>query len=147
MPEQYDNIVPANLTFATLRKANMLRLPEFKDALGRPAHEKADGSDWSPADWTVAMVGEVGEFANKLKKVRRGDMPLSAAKEYLLQELADIVIYLDILAFQLHIDLDDAIVNTWNAKSRQVGCSLRLHNTPIGTVVGRVGDIPNGEKE
>jgi hypothetical protein len=37
------------LTFGELRRANIARLPQFKNSKGEPSHEKADGSDWSLA--------------------------------------------------------------------------------------------------
>jgi hypothetical protein len=45
----------------------MKRLPLFKDAKGRPAHTKEDGSDWSHAEWLQAVVGELGEYARPLR--------------------------------------------------------------------------------
>jgi NTP pyrophosphatase (non-canonical NTP hydrolase) len=103
------------LTFNTLRRASLVRLPLFQDAKGRACHEKADGSDWSPAQWLQAAVGEIGEYANLRKKVERGDMTLAEALPALSDELADVVIYLDLLASQLGIDLGQAVMSKWNA--------------------------------
>ena len=86
------------LTFRTLRLANMQRLPLFRDAKGRTCHTEVDGSDWSPAQWLQAVVGELGEYANLRKKCERGDLTPEEAKPMLADELADVVIYLDILA-------------------------------------------------
>ena len=114
------------LTFNALRAANTARLPEFKNNKGVLAHDKADGSDWSPNDWMVALVGEVGETANILKKVRRGDMTMDEARPKLKQEFADIAIYLDLNAKQCGIDLGAAVIETFNAKSNKVGSSVYL---------------------
>lgn len=114
------------LTFNTLRKANIKRLPLFKDAKGRTAHSKKNGSDWSVAEWCMAVTGELGEFANLYKKVIRGDFKLAQVKVALGKELADIAIYLDILAFQLDIDLGEAIIEKWNETSRKVGANLYI---------------------
>lgn len=114
------------LTFNTLRSANEARLPEFKDALGNICHEIADGSDWSPNDWAVAMVGEAGEACNVLKKVRRGDLTLEEAMPKLEQEFADVIIYMDLLAKRVGINLGEAVMETFNAKSVQVGSRVRL---------------------
>src|SRR5687768_11283498 len=92
------------LTFNTLRSANMARLPEFKNANGEFAHTKPDGSDWSLSDWMTAVTGEVGEAANLIKKIRREDYKLEELRPELARELADIVTYLDILAYQCGID-------------------------------------------
>lgn len=90
-----------DLTFAQLREANIKRLPLFKNSKGEIAHPEPDGSDWSHEEWLEALLGELGEFANIHKKVRRGDRTLEDARQDLAYELADTVIYLDILAFRI----------------------------------------------
>lgn len=113
------------LKFNTLRDANLKRLPLFKDAKGRLVHN-ATGSDWSPAQWLQAVIGELGEYANIRKKVERGDFTAEEAKQKCADELADVTIYLDILAAQLGINLGDAIIKKWNEVSERVGAPIRL---------------------
>lgn len=55
---------------------------------------------------TVALTGEVGELANIVKKIARGDFTLEARKPELASELADIFVYVLKLAGQLGIDLE-----------------------------------------
>lgn len=116
------------LKLADLRLANKLRLPQFKNAAGEIAHAEPDGSDWSPADWMVAVVGELGEAANLMKKIRRGDFPTECdvleAKEKLQKEFADVLTYLDIMAFQFGVDLGEATMNKFNEVSRRVGATV-----------------------
>ena len=114
------------LTFNTLRQANAARLPEFKNNLGLTAHEAADGSDWSLNDWAVAATGELGESCNVLKKVRRGDLTIEEARSLLKQEFADVIIYMDLLAKRAGIDLGEAVMETFNAKSVKVGSRIRV---------------------
>jgi len=114
------------LTFNTLRAANIKRLPLFKDAKGRIAHSKEDGSDWSHAEWLQAVIGELGEYANLRKKVLRGDMTFEEALPALTDELADVIIYMDILAMQLGVDLGEAIMEKWNKTSKKVGVPLYI---------------------
>jgi NTP pyrophosphatase (non-canonical NTP hydrolase) len=131
------------LTFRTLRDGNVKRLPLFKTAdprcktlgkeqhvpnckCGRAGHSKPDGSDWPPASWLQAVIGELGEYANLRKKVERGDITAEDARGKLAAELADVVIYLDLLAFQLGIELGPAVMETWNAKSKQLGIPIYL---------------------
>jgi NTP pyrophosphatase (non-canonical NTP hydrolase) len=111
------------LTFAALRAANVARLPKFKNAKGVAAHTKADGSDWIPAQWLQALVGELGEYANLRKKFERGDLARSEFDAAARDELADVVVYLDILAFQLGIDLGSAVVSKFNRTSLRAGCA------------------------
>lgn len=91
------------LSFSTLRAANIARLPLFKNSRGLPAHSRPDGSDWSLGEWMNAILGELGEAANLVKKVKRGDMPLEAARSELAKELADVVTYADITAMRMDI--------------------------------------------
>lgn len=114
------------LTFRTLRNANIKRLPMFKDANGEICHSKPDGSDWPPASWLQAVVGELGEYANLRKKVERGDLTMQDARPLLADELADVVIYLDILAHQLGVDLGEAVMNKWNRTSKKVGAPIYI---------------------
>lgn len=114
------------LNFETLREANKARLPEFKNAKGDPAHEKEDGSDWTLGEWMNAVTGELGEAANIIKKVRRGDMTLEEARPLLANEFADIVTYLDITAMQAGIDLGHATIEKFNAVSVRVGSEVRI---------------------
>lgn len=112
------------LSFRTLRQANIQRIPQFKDAQGRRCHTKDDGSDWSPAEWLQATVGELGELANLLKKVSRGDFPLKEVLPEIRKEFADVVTYLDIFAMQFGIDLGDAVREKFNEVSRRVGAEV-----------------------
>jgi len=54
----------------------------------------------------VCLVGEVGEFANELKKVVRGDASYEERKTALAEELTDTFIYLIKIAAQTGIDLE-----------------------------------------
>ena len=112
------------LTFNVLREANKARLPQFKNALGERAHSKDDGSNWSPAQWLQAVVGELGEYANLRKKYERGDITLDVFQLEAKKELADVVTYLDILANQLDIDLGIAIREKFNEVSKRVGSNI-----------------------
>ena len=118
------------LKFEELRLANVKRLPLFRDRKGRICH-KPDGSDWSNAQWLNAVTGELGELANLIKKTDRGDFTIDEAREDLGRELADVVTYLDILAFRLDIDLGQAVRNKFNEVSDRVGCDVMLTNFKI----------------
>ena len=122
------------LTLNVLREANTRRLPQFKNAKGEIAHKKVDGSDWSLNDWLTAVTGELGEAANLLKKVRRGDFTLDEVREEIGNELADVVTYLDILAKQCGIDLGQATIDKFNAVSHRVGSDIYI--APTGKYIG-----------
>ena len=114
------------LTFNTLRRGNLKRLPLFKNRQGGPAHSSPDGFDWSPAQWLQAVVGELGEYANLMKKVERGDLTMDEARPMLADELADVQCYLDLLAYRVGVDLGDATMKKWNEVSRRVECGIYI---------------------
>jgi NTP pyrophosphatase (non-canonical NTP hydrolase) len=53
----------------------------------------------------LATVGELGETANILKKILRGDMSFEDAKQDLTNEIVDIFIYVIKLIYQMDIDI------------------------------------------
>ena len=54
----------------------------------------------------ISLFGEIGETANIVKKVIRGDFNLVDVKDEISEEIADIFIYLMKLCNQLNIDLE-----------------------------------------
>lgn len=120
------------LAFETLRAANLARLPLFRNKHGEIAHPQADGGDWSDSDWLEATVGELGEYANLRKKLRRGDLTEDEARPMLADELADVVIYLDILASRLGIDLGAAVARKFNRTSAKVKAPVTIVTGPDG---------------
>lgn len=116
----------AQLTFMALREANKERVGIFRNKFGVLAHSKSDGSDWSPAQWLQATVGELGEYANVRKKFERGDLTEVQFHGMARRELADVVIYLDLLAYQLGIDLGAAVQEKFNEVSARIGVGVKL---------------------
>lgn len=112
------------MEFSYLRKKNVERLGCYKKCL-----------NWSFNDWMVATMGELGEAANVLKKVARGDYDLDAPlkdkeattiRQWIGHELADVVIYLDLLALNLGIDLEAAVIEKFNIVSDRIGTKVKL---------------------
>lgn len=102
---------------ARLREASAIRC---EDGFKQPM--QGEGS-WSPLEWGGAMAGEVGELLNLIKKVHMG-RPIT--KEAIADEMADVMIYLDLLAFVFDIDLDAAIVRKFNLVSDRIGSTEKL---------------------
>lgn len=117
----------SDLTFAELSAGNRQRAERW-----HPGFPEDD--DWSGADWSNAMCGEAGEYANIIKKIRRhetgaaneGDPPVEELKRKAARELADVVIYADLNASYLGIDLGEAIREKFNQKSVEYGFPERL---------------------
>lgn len=132
-----------SLSFATLRAANVARLPLFKNKHGAPAHSKPDGSDWSPAQWLQAVVGELGEYANIRKKFERGDLSFEEFRILARKELADVQTYLDLLALRCldvndyvdpeGIDLGEATTDKFNEVSERVGADVFIGGNCVRT--------------
>lgn len=100
-------------TFQTLRNRNVDRC---EDVFGKLY-------DWSPTDWACAMAGECGEACNLIKKLRRGE---EISVTDIGEELADVVIYVDLLAARLGINLNDAVVAKFNKVSAKRGSEIKL---------------------
>ena len=81
--------------------------------------------------WTTALAGEVGELCNMIKKIQRVEKGgVDGGSSYtakditpamLKDEIGGIAIYLDLLASLLGISLEEAIIETFNNKSMQLG--------------------------
>lgn len=141
-PDQID--YTNSLTFETLRRANTMRLPLFKNSKGGLAHSKPDGSDWKLTEWVNATAGEVGEMSemillaaivkglgavgNWTKKAERGDVTLDEIRPKIAKEMADVTIYLDLLAFRAGINLGQAVMDKFNEVSERVDVSIRIQD-------------------
>ena len=122
------------LKFIDLQVATKARLPHFRDSNGRLCHSRPDGSDWSPAQWLQAVIGELGEYANERKKFERGDLTFEEYKRKAEAELADVAIYFSILAQRAldvsgsphpdGVDLPAAIISKFNKVSDRIGCNI-----------------------
>jgi NTP pyrophosphatase (non-canonical NTP hydrolase) len=83
---------------------------------------------WSSSDWMTAVVGEVGEAANVIKKLNRVRDGIPGNKEtpeelkaMLADEIADAAIYLDLLASSLGLDLSEIILSKFDRTSKKIG--------------------------
>ena len=102
-----------DLKFRDLQEANGLRCESVFHGI----------MEWSPTDWACAMAGECGEACNLIKKLRRGD---SVRVENIGKELADIVIYADLLAARLGLSLETCVRDKFNEVSHRRNYAGRL---------------------
>lgn len=75
------------------------------------------------------LGGEVGEALNVVKKLERARIGISgstATVQDLADELADVVICVDLLAAEYGIDLDVAIREKFNKTSKKMGFDIFL---------------------
>lgn len=113
------------LTFNVLNNANEKRIPLFKNKKGELVHNE-NGTDWTPSQWLQAIVGELGEYANLRKKFERGDINQKEFYDEACKELADVQIYLSILANQLEINLGRATISKFNEVSDRIGVNIKI---------------------
>jgi len=117
------------LDFDRLREINAARCEESYHAI----------DEWSPTDWGCALGGECGEALNLIKKLRRltgctKDCTVDLIQSYdakelisnIGRELADIVIYADLLAQCLGLNLGDCVVEKFNETSKKIMSDKRL---------------------
>lgn len=74
------------------------------------------------------LAGEVGEACNVIKKLERERMGIRGSrdtKEHLAEELADVVICVDLIAMSYGIDLDKAVRDKFNATSIKMELQTR----------------------
>lgn len=113
------------LTFEALRAQNVPRCNEAFHPL----------EEWTPTDWATALAGEAGEACNVVKKIRRlahGDRPYNRGvteddlREKLGKELADTVIYADLTAARMGLNLGECVRQKFNEVSDRVGSERKL---------------------
>ena len=114
-----------SLTFKRMRELNVARSRKWEN-----------GAVWSLSDWMTALVGEVGEAANFIKKLNRlrdgmtgnklEDRDPEVLREKFRKELGDIQLYLDLIADAAGIDLEQAARDVFNQKSEELGFEERM---------------------
>lgn len=106
------------LGHATLRQANIARHVEW-----------AAGNEVSLSYRGNELAGEVGEACNILKKLDRERMGIvgsRATQEQLAEELADVLICVDLIAMDFGINLDLAVAKKFNKTSENYGLAARM---------------------
>lgn len=105
------------ISFAGLRAANVPRVRCF-------GHEL---NEWTESQWSNAIAGEVGELCNMTKKRSRAPGAnervgkTTPTVEDIANECADIVIYTDLMAASVGVDLGAAVLAKFNAVSAKLG--------------------------
>lgn len=129
------NETPLDMTFSYVSHINATRCDRWHKGFPNEVN------GWTGADWSNAMVGEAGEAANVVKKLRRMDFELPGnrirhhgnrvlERGHLLnklgEEIADTFIYLDLLATFYGINLAAEVVAKFNKVSVREGFPERL---------------------
>lgn len=75
------------------------------------------------------LGGEVGEAQNVIKKLERERLDIKGSRdtvEHLAEELADVIIVIDIIASRYNIDLESSVKAKFNATSIKLGFSTLI---------------------
>lgn len=127
------------LTFQEMRDANRTRCAQ--------AFHKVE--EWSNSDWGNALAGEFGEVAQELLEIQNlqlqffaklracdtikkqlrqmeGDAAYLELQKKLAKELADVVLYADLLAEAMGVDLGEAVREKFNEVSVKRNSEIRL---------------------
>jgi hypothetical protein len=129
--------LPNPLTFDALRDANRRRLPQFRNARGERAHSQPDGSDWCPAQWLRALVGELGEYAAVRIAYERGELAHGEYHVQAAKELADVQCYLDLLAQRAFDEVEPSPTNS--------ASSLQLLIAHLGAYANAIKKVDRNE--
>jgi hypothetical protein len=113
-------------------------IPDYVRALNRIRCDRwhpPTGDDWTLGDWSNAFMGEGGELANVVKKLRRHQSGHATSyntpevvelRERFAEEVADVLLYLDLLCWKAGVEpaaLLDALIDKFDKVSLAQGWS------------------------
>jgi NTP pyrophosphatase (non-canonical NTP hydrolase) len=117
-----------SLDFTTLKEASARRAARWH-------REHPFDGGWTGGDWGNALAGEVGEACNIIKKIRRVEEGYTdqTTPEDVIQllndlgrELADVIIYADLVATMYSLDLGQCVATKFNETSEKWDFPERL---------------------
>lgn len=118
MLQSFQNHREAKMDLRELRVANKKRHIEW-----------ANGADIPLSFRGLELAGEAGEVCNELKKIERTRLGMVGGKsgmQDLQEELADVIVCVDLIAMDLGIDLGDALREKFNKTSEKYGLVTML---------------------
>jgi NTP pyrophosphatase (non-canonical NTP hydrolase) len=121
-------MIKQQLSFDTLRTANVTRQVTEWDVDNRISLSYRGNE----------LAGEVGEACNVIKKLDRemlGIVGSRDTKEHLAEELADVIICVDLIAAAMSIDLAHAVAAKFNATSDKNGFKTHIDISNNAVVV------------
>lgn len=137
-----------NLTLADLRAANIERQREWDKAGGIDLSYRGNelagelGEALVEAVDLILMAAAAGRASNVIKKLERERLGIRGSRattQQLADELADVVICVDLIAMAQGIDVGDAVVAKFNATSEKVGLATRLQKAAPRDAVTECG--------
>lgn len=133
----------------------MLSIPDFVEACDKRSIDLFKLGYETPISYFgMAMMGEGGELCNLLAKIERVKMGGAdggnsikveeITREKLAEEIGGVAIYLSILTKRLGINLEDAMIKTFNDKSEKMGYPVfvtkqLMRREPVNTATSNDG--------
>lgn len=108
------------MRFKTLQEASRIRQKEWDS-----------GQQTTLLYRAVELGGECGELLNVIKKLERANLGMvgsRATKQDLVDEMADVMICLQLVADKADIDLDQAVRVKFNKTSRKYGLTTLMED-------------------
>ena len=108
-----------------------MELHDLRDANQRRHVEWAHGGEVPLSFRGLELGGETGELLNELKKLERTRLGLAGGKNDLQaieEELADVIICVDLIAMDLGIDLGPVIREKFDKTSKKFGLATRFES-------------------
>lgn len=105
------------LTFNELRDANVNRCVEVNT---RP-------ENWSPKAWSDCISKACSDVCSEIMRDRKTGTPEDITNQ-IMDHLAHLVLYADLLANRLNRDLGQAVVQHFNAGSKRLKASTKLED-------------------
>lgn len=102
----------SDLTFERLREVSARRAIEAYPNMPNGAQE------WPVEVWALAIAGEAGELAQWVKRRLTGERAVSDLT--IFDEIADVVIYCDLLATRMGVRLEDLVKSKFNRTSNKI---------------------------
>ena len=104
-------------------------LDELKKLNAKRMIEWTGGDELSLEFHGVELAGEVGEVCNEIKKLVRATLGMTGGEtevDDLAEELADVIICVDLIATKAGVDLSNAIRQKFNKTSRKHGFKTKF---------------------
>lgn len=117
------------LWLSSQHKGSKMDLQELRNANLKRHVEWAKGVDVPLSFRGLELAGEAGEVCNELKKIERTRLGMVGGKigtDALMEELADVLVCVDLIAMDLGIDLSEALRAKFNKTSEKYGLATRL---------------------
>jgi NTP pyrophosphatase (non-canonical NTP hydrolase) len=101
----------------------------FQQVNARRCRELFDENSHNEEFYCIAIAGEVGEMCNEVKKVLRGDYPMTPTiRKKILEELVDVMTYCDLMITKLGGNTEVEIVRKFNTVSDRRKCSIKIRH-------------------